>query len=83
MQETANRQSPETSKVKICFDVAPNHAPALRSAVEEIRNEVGGRLEGQHRYAKQDALTYAAVALGSLFAAITRKVTAGDPGYSA
>ena len=68
--------------MKICFDVAPNHAPALRSAVEEIRNEVGGRLEGAHRYAKQDALTYAATALGSLFAAIARKVSAGDPNYA-
>ncbi len=80
--------------VKICFEVADEHAPALRSAIEEIRNEVGGRLEGAHRYAKQDALTYAATALGSLHAAIAkatpcghedrrgRVVPCGDPNYA-
>lgn len=67
--------------VRITFDVLDEHAPALRSAIEEISNEVGGRLEGLHRYSKEHALTKAAVALGTLRAAICKVVAAGDPTY--
>lgn len=67
--------------VTISFQVHEAHAPALRSAVEEISNEIGGRLEGMYRYDQEEALTAAAVALGTLRAAVDALVPAGDPNY--
>lgn len=63
-------------------EVADIHAPALRSAIEEISNEVGGRLMGQHAFAKEQALTDAMIGLGVLRAAINKVVPAGDPHYA-
>jgi hypothetical protein len=68
-------------RIRISFEVHEQHAPAFRSAVEEISNEVGGRLEGPFSYARQDALTAAACALGSLRAATFAAIPAGDPAY--
>lgn len=68
--------------IRISFEVREEHAPALRSAVEEISNEIGGRLEGPHAFAKEEALTNAAIALGALRAAVNAKVPAGDPYYA-
>jgi hypothetical protein len=72
----------ETRVVTITFSVPDEAAPALRSAVEEISNEVGGRLEGSHRYDKEEALTRAAVALGKLRAAVNRAIPEGDQNYA-
>jgi hypothetical protein len=58
--------------VDISFQVHEDTLPALYSAVEEISNSVGSRLEGPHQYAQQDALTRAARALGPLRAGISR-----------
>lgn len=76
-----NRHDPETGMKRITFEVADIHAPALRSAIEEISNEVGGRLTGQHAFAKEQALTDAAIGLGTLRKAINKVVGAGDPNY--
>ena len=51
--------------------------PALRSAIEDISNEIGGRLEGIHQYTKEDALTEAATALGPLRAAVNAVIPVG------
>jgi hypothetical protein len=76
-----NRQDPRQGMKRISFEVADIHAPALRSAIEEISNEVGGRLTGQHAFAKEQALTDAAIGLGTLRKAINKVVGAGDPNY--
>lgn len=67
--------------VEVTFRIHAEHGPALRSALEEIRAEVGGRIEGAHRFAKEAALTRAAVALGSLAAAVNRAFPNADPDY--
>lgn len=51
--------------------------PAFRSAMEDITNEIGGRLEGIHKYEKEDALTEAAIATNALRAAVNQVVPAG------
>ena len=51
--------------------------PALRSAMEDITNEIGGRLEGIHKYEKEDALTEAAIATNALRAAVNQVVPVG------
>lgn len=48
----------------ILFTVPDELAPALRSAIEEISNEIGERLVGNHRFDKEEALTRAAAMLG-------------------
>lgn len=52
--------------IEVHFVVHEDTLPALYSAVEEISNTVGSRLEGPHSYPRQDALTRAARALGPL-----------------
>lgn len=71
----------EVAVVEIVFRVHDEHAPALRSAVEELAGEVAGRLEGMHGFAAEQALTDAAVAVQSLRRAVFAKVPAGNPHY--
>lgn len=79
-----NRQYYENTAgmVRITFEVAEEHAPALRSAVEEISNIIATRLEGAHSYAKEQSLTDAMVCVGTLRAAVNRAIPAGDPFYA-
>ena len=69
-------------QVQITFTIDEEVAPALKSAIEEISNEVGGRLEAPHSYDREDALTRAARALGALRAAVSAVVPQADPNYS-
>jgi hypothetical protein len=62
-------------------EIPAEHAPALRSAIDEIRNEVGERLAGSHRFPKEYALTRAASALGRLAAAVNTVIPQEDPDY--
>lgn len=66
----------------IVVEVLDQHAPALLSAVEEIGNEVGGRLSGVHRYPKETALTAASIGLGQLRAALRAQGIKPDPDYN-
>jgi hypothetical protein len=75
------RPKERTRTLVISFQVSSEHAPALRSAIEEISNIVGARLEGNHAFAKEGALTDAAVALGSLRAAVCNNIPTADPHY--
>lgn len=68
--------------IHIAFDIPSAHGPALRAAIEEISNEVGERLVGQHRYEREDALTKAACALGALRAAIHAAIPHEDEHYA-
>jgi hypothetical protein len=58
--------------VEVRFSVHEETLPALYSAIEEISNEVGSRLEAPHRYDREDALTHASKALAGLRAGISR-----------
>lgn len=79
---TPDRQVIENTGMKtITFQVADEHAPALRSAVEEFSNVLGARLEGSHRFAKEQALTDATICFGILRAAVNRAIPTGDPNY--
>lgn len=78
------RHDPETVDAvkRITFEIADEHAPALRSAIDDARQQVGKQLEGMHRFAKETALTNASIALASLAAAVNQQVPKGDPNYA-
>lgn len=61
--------------------VHDEHAPAFRSAIEEIAEEIAGRLEGMHSFAQEQALTDALVPIHNLRAQVFQTVAAGDPHY--
>lgn len=61
--------------------IPSEQGPALRSALAEIRNEVGERLAGSHRFTKEHALTNASAALGSLCATVNTVIPNEDPEY--
>jgi len=63
-------------------EIPDEFAPALRSFVEEMRNELGERLSGIHRYEKEDALTRAMAAVGPLAALVNAVIPDGDPDYN-
>lgn len=67
--------------VKITFEIKDEHAPALRSAVDEISNTVGTRMESRYSYDVEDALVRASIALGTLRAAVCEKIPEGDAHY--
>lgn len=75
------RAKPAT--IRLDFEVEAKHAPALKSAIDEISNEIGERLKNAAEYAVEDAWTYAAVGLGKFRAAISTQVPYGDPNYRA
>lgn len=75
------KASGEPIELEITFRIPRHTGPALKSAITEIRNEVGGRLEGPHDYAIESALTLAAAALGPLARAIALQVPNYDPNY--
>lgn len=77
---TAVRRLPPRM-VRISFDIPDDMAPALRSWVEEARNEIGERCAGTFRYGKEGAITRAAACAGIVAAAVNAKVPAGDPEY--
>lgn len=72
-----------TPVLTISFEVSTDHAPALKSAVDEISNIIGSRLALSHSFAKEAALTDAAIGVGALRAAVNRVVRRGDSRYAA
>lgn len=62
-------------------EIPSENGPALRSALSEIRNEVGERLAGSHRFAKEYALTRASSSLGAVAAAVNQVIPNEDPDY--
>jgi hypothetical protein len=60
------------SMVEVRFYINEDALPSLYSAVEEISNEVGARLEAPHRYEREDALVRAARGLAALREGIAR-----------
>lgn len=66
---------------KVTTEIPSEQGPALRSALAEIRNEVGARLEGSFTFAKEFALTRAVSALGALAAAVNDVIPTEDVDY--
>jgi len=56
-------------------------APAFRSAIDEIRGEIAGRVEGAHAFATEQALTDAVVGIGAFAAAVNQVIPQGDAHY--
>jgi hypothetical protein len=76
------RQKPaQKEAITITFTIAHEFGPALKSAVDEISDIVGSRLEGPHSFAKEGALTNAAAAVGALRAAVNEKVKYASVDY--
>jgi hypothetical protein len=67
--------------IQITCNVQAAHAPALRSALEEITDAIATRVEGKFTTPTEHALTCALVGLGQLRAALYPMVPAGDPHY--
>lgn len=63
--------------------IADDHAPALRSALDELRNTIGGKLTDSHLFAREDALTRASIAVATLAAGVNQVVLKEDPDYVA
>jgi hypothetical protein len=78
---TTSRTAQDNRLITVTFDIAEAHAPALRSAIEEISDAVATRVEGKFTNATEHALTCALVGLGQLRAALYPQVPAGDPNY--
>lgn len=70
-----------TQRFAFAFDVQHDHAPALRSVVDEMAALIAGRFGGKNSAQQEQALTSAAVAIGSLRAAIFALVPEGDANY--
>lgn len=66
----------------ITANIPSSQAPAFRSALDEMRNELGGRASGAHKYAKEDALTRAVASVGQFAAALNYVIPEGDPNYA-
>jgi hypothetical protein len=72
--------SPE-EEISITFRVRRKHGPALRAAIDDIRERVGERSETIASYATEQAVTDAAIALGSLAAAVNRHFPLASEAY--
>ena len=57
------------------------NGPALRSAIAEIRNELGERASGAHAFYKEDAIVRAINSLGALASALNVVIPKEDPDY--
>ncbi|MCC2627770.1 MAG: hypothetical protein K0S14_1420 [Thermomicrobiales bacterium] len=62
-------------------EIPSEFGPALRSALEDLSNIIGERLVGVHKFEREDALTFAATAVGTLRAAVNQIVPEGHPDY--
>jgi hypothetical protein len=62
-------------------DIPSEHGPSLRSAVNEIRNTLGGRVEGAFSFKKEHSLTKAGSAMGRMAAALNLVIPEDDPDY--
>lgn len=77
------RQAGKPQKlITITFEVPDEHAPTLRSVVEEMTNQVGKAIEDNiYVHEKELSLTRAAAVLSRLRAAFYSKVPAEDPDF--
>jgi hypothetical protein len=62
-------------------EIPVEHAPALRSAIAELRNLLGERSKGTFLFKKEHALSRAIAALGSLAAPLNHVIAEEDRDY--
>lgn len=62
-------------------EIPSKFGPALRSALEDISNQIGGRLQSDMKFALEDALTEAVTALAPLRVAVNQIVPEGHKDY--
>lgn len=63
-------------------EIPAEHGPALRSAIQEHRNELGERSKGSYDFKVEAALTRAISAWGQLAAAINHVIPEEDSDYA-
>lgn len=63
-------------------EFATELGPALRSAIQEHRDELGERAKGSYEYNKEAALTRAIITMGKLAAGINHIIPTEDPNYA-
>lgn len=68
--------------LEITIRIPDSHGPAFKSAVDEMSDTLGTRLESQHRFDKEEALTHAAASFGVLRAAVSEQVAEGNRYYA-
>jgi hypothetical protein len=73
----------DAERFVFAFDVQRDHAPALRSVIDEMGALLAARIGGKNTQAQEAALTRAAIGLGALKKAILPQVPAEDPDYRA
>jgi hypothetical protein len=81
VQGRTGRQAPEPQLITISFDVRPEHAPALRSAIDDFTTILGTRMESRYDYEVEDALVRASIAVAQLRAAVFAAVPKGEPKF--
>jgi hypothetical protein len=67
---------------RITFEIYTEHAPAFRSAVEQLKNDIGGQLEKKQPYDKDTAYVAASICVSKLLAATVAVVPKADPAYN-
>lgn len=77
-QGTTPRYAPDGKLLTLQFDVHPDHAPALRSAIDDFTSIIGTRMESKYDYETEDALVRASIAIARLRAAVFAAVPEGD-----
>lgn len=63
-------------------NIPTNQTPSLRSAIQELRNELGGRASGAHQYNREDSIMRALDAVGKLASGLNAVVPEEDPDYA-
>ena len=69
----------DTTQSTATADIPSEFGPSLRSAIQEIRDTLGGRVEGMFSFKKEHSLSRAVTAVGRLAAALNLVITEADP----
>lgn len=76
------RSKPEPKPPRVfTFSVPDQFCTALKSAVDDLSEQIGAKLEGPKPYDTEQALTHAAIGVGALRAAVNAQVKAGAKDY--
>jgi hypothetical protein len=62
-------------------EIPSMQAPALRSALQEVRDELADRISARYVYEREAPYTRAITALGTFAAAFNKLVPKGDPDF--
>jgi hypothetical protein len=76
------RSKPEPKPPRVfTFAVPDMFCTAFKSAVDDLSDQIGAKLEGPKPYDTEQALTHAAIAVAALRAAVNAQVKAGAKDY--